>query len=942
MIRGLDAPLFRWINRHRLLLALLLVLFLAALLRLYRLNDIPPGITTDTAAEGLDATAVLDGHWQIWFPAGGGREPLFVYLVALFVQILGPTGLAIVLPTVLAGIVLVFGVYLVAHELFDTRVGLLAALLVALSYWALHESRTGLRAILLPAILSFAFYFFWRGYKSERRSDFILGGALLGLSQYTYSASRVVPLIVIVFLFAMLFLRRALLRKNAQNLALYAASALVVFAPLGIYFWLHPESLTQRLSEVTSNELTAPSLLASLGRNLAPTLGMFSVAGDIQWKYNLSGRPVFDIPGAVLFYAGIALTLLRVRRPESIFLLLWFMIGLAPGALSDESPHFLRTIAALPPTYIFPALTIVTMLDLAAARWHVSGARLVWAATLGFLVYTGALTIQDYFGVFAAHPDVYHLYYGDLAAANQFIRQQDPSERVYVSVEYADFNAFVRDYFGWRRPNPQVQLFDAGHGLVLAPERPSALYIIPWTAPANDTAQHWLANAALAGEATTEKGLNLFHAYRLSALDAEAQVPLSATLGDAVKLVGYTVDGTPQTGGTLTILLHARKGKDVKLEGPYKFFAHLTDRTGYEWSSDEGIGSEISTWLPDEEVVSWFHLPIPPDSPPKDYFVEFGLYSPIYGRVSATDAQGKLLGTTISTAPIAVSRGTGSNAVPNPISFPLDNVQLNELHLLGYDLSAEMSHSGEPLRVTLYWQARKKVENAYQIKVALVNSRGQIAVEQVFAPADGKFPTTEWNPGETLRDSVVLNIPAELAAGDYALSAALVLPDKPTKLAPLGTVHVEAPEHVFTVPTIKNLMRATLGSGVEFLGYDLSTAPVKPGDSIFVTLYWRAKGTMSAGYSVFTHLISQDNRVWGQRDRLPGDGVRPTTSWVPGEVLKDRYRIPVAADAPPGTYAIELGMYDSNTLERLAVYDEQGQRMRDDRIVIGQISIVAP
>src|SRR5262249_58319578 len=67
----------------------------AGLLRVWDLPSLPPGLHHDEAIEGLNALSILDGRPRFWFPAGGGREPLFMYLAAASVWLLGPTALAL-------------------------------------------------------------------------------------------------------------------------------------------------------------------------------------------------------------------------------------------------------------------------------------------------------------------------------------------------------------------------------------------------------------------------------------------------------------------------------------------------------------------------------------------------------------------------------------------------------------------------------------------------------------------------------------------------------------------------------------------------------------------------------------------------------------------------------------------------------------------------------
>jgi len=127
---------------------------------------------------------------------------------------------------------------------------------------------------------------------------------------------------------------------------------------------------------------------------------------------------------------------------------------------------------------------------------------------------------------------------------------------------------------------------------------------------------------------------------------------------------------------------------------------------------------------------------------------------------------------------------------------------------------------------------------------------------------------------------------------------------------------------------------------VEFLGYDLDRTTFSPGEVIPLTLYWRALGPMDTSYTVFTHLIDEQNRIWGQQDNPPRGGQHPTTRWVKGEVVTDSYNIPIDPDAPPGEYVIEIGLYNAATGDRLPVLDEKGE-VKDDRVLLRKLVIVS-
>lgn len=116
---------------------------------------------------------------------------------------------------------------------------------------------------------------------------------------------------------------------------------------------------------------------------------------------------------------------------------------------------------------------------------------------------------------------------------------------------------------------------------------------------------------------------------------------------------------------------------------------------------------------------------------------------------------------------------------------------------------------------------------------------------------------------------------------------------------------------------------ARLGETVRLLDYRLTydSNLVRPGDVLYLTLYWQVGQPLTTSYKVFAHLLDPTGWIRGQRDNIPAGGTYPTTEWGPDEVIVDRYEIAVSSDAPPGVYRLAVGMYDGATLDRLPVRD---------------------
>ena len=109
------------------------------------------------------------------------------------------------------------------------------------------------------------------------------------------------------------------------------------------------------------------------------------------------------------------------------------------------------------------------------------------------------------------------------------------------------------------------------------------------------------------------------------------------------------------------------------------------------------------------------------------------------------------------------------------------------------------------------------------------------------------------------------------------------------------------------------------GNRAEILAYELRSKRVEPGQAVEIDVYWRALAKMNDDYVVFIHLLTVgDNRLVAQRDTHPGGGTFPTSSWIPGEVFRDTYRVRIPSSFEgPGILRVDVGMYLIETMERL-------------------------
>jgi hypothetical protein len=124
---------------------------------------------------------------------------------------------------------------------------------------------------------------------------------------------------------------------------------------------------------------------------------------------------------------------------------------------------------------------------------------------------------------------------------------------------------------------------------------------------------------------------------------------------------------------------------------------------------------------------------------------------------------------------------------------------------------------------------------------------------------------------------------------------------------------------------------------VRMLGYDLDRQTVRPGDTLYLHLYWEPLGELDHDYKVFTQIVDDEGQIIAQHDKIAGAESYPTSHWPPGTIVRDRFMLTVRPDAPPGQYDLIAGLYrPSRRMPRLPV---QGEGANGDHVVLAEITV---
>jgi 4-amino-4-deoxy-L-arabinose transferase-like glycosyltransferase len=291
---------------------------------------------------------------------------------------------------------------------------------------------------------------------------------------------------------------------------------------------------------------------------------------------------------------------------------------------------------------------------------------------------------------------------------------------------------------------------------------------------------------------------------------------------------------------------------------------------------------------------------------------------------------------------------------PLPASFrPFQHAQGvkfgDQILLLGYDVYNDYVGRDGKLRVNLYWQALRRMQEDCTIYLKLVNGAYHIWGQQDSRPVWDGSPTNSWEQGQIVGDKRELEVLPGTPPGLYRIEVILLDLHSGRTLEPegggsvlLGPIEVPKREPPFIDDLdIEQSLDMNLGNKVQLLGYNIESG-FRPGDNIHLTLFWQCLEEMDQDYTVFIHLVDAGDNIVIQKDNPPVDGFYPTTKWELGEIVRDQYDLAIPSDVPPGEYRLRMGMYLHETGERLPIYAGGEKYIVTDRVLGLQQVIIRP
>jgi uncharacterized membrane protein len=253
---------------------------------------------------------------------------------------------------------------------------------------------------------------------------------------------------------------------------------------------------------------------------------------------------------------------------------------------------------------------------------------------------------------------------------------------------------------------------------------------------------------------------------------------LNVRFGKQITLVGSSMVMTNTAPWGLTLRPVIEWRAEQPITETYHVVINVVDQQGHIWATTDAAprdgAAPTNRWQVGKALGDQYAVHLPPTMPTADYRVTVALRKPDGDDyLNARAADGADLGDEAEIATVHLEKNKKSFTASDLHLLATQFADMGELRFLGYVAPRETIAPGELLQVGVYWRAREKPRNDYLAVIQLRDASGRVAFEQASRPANGTYPTTEWDAGEVLLDWHDFDLPRDLAIGKYQIFAVL-------------------------------------------------------------------------------------------------------------------------------------------------------------------------
>lgn len=382
---------------------------IAFLIRVLMVNRIPIMLTGDEGEAGMAAEEFVRGTWNNIFNTSWFAFPSFFFTIpGFFIALFGHTTVALRIPSALAGALTVTASFFVARTMFDKRTAWFTAIFLAALHFHIHFSRIGLNNIWDGLWYIVTIGALWYGWEKNVRNAFVLAGLSLGISQYFYSSSHTILILILGWVILAFIFDRLRLKRSWINLVLMLGVMGIVVLPLAWHYLKFPNTFMEPMNRVALTTAWLKQEVLNTGTPAWKIVIKQAVLAIGSYTYEpLRAWYTPDVPllrpfAASIFLIGLILLVLRRGKWHVLPIFLWLCAFIAIGGLSESTPAAQRFVAVAPVC----ALLVGFGLSESAAlleNFFEKGKRWIAAAAILLAVVLALDELNFYFRVFTPH-----------------------------------------------------------------------------------------------------------------------------------------------------------------------------------------------------------------------------------------------------------------------------------------------------------------------------------------------------------------------------------------------------------------------------------------------------------------------------------------------------------------------------------------------------------
>ena len=415
------------INIERFIpISLFLIIFIAGLLRLWQIGNVPPSPDWDEAALGYNAYSILNtgrDEYGKFLPLvlrsfDDYKPGLYAYFIIPFLYIFGLTLSVVRLPSVIFGLISIFVLYFLVKEILNNNgfinekiVGLLSSFMLAISPWHIQFSRIAFESNVGMAFNLLGVFTFLKGLKSP---IYLIASVFFFASNvYVYQSNKVFSPLLLLLLIIIYF--RTIINISRKYLILAVVFGVIISTPLiistltdsstlsrarGVAVFADQTQFLKRnvqriIQDAKNNDRIGLILDNRRYQYLQAIISGYISHFDLNWLLISGDLPRHHAPFMGLLYiwelpfvlVGLYVIIFgKFTKKIKLFLIGWYLIVPIPASITSGVPHSIRTLNFLPLYPIFTAIGLVYSYYFLQKKYSILLQKII---IIGFIFFAG-------------------------------------------------------------------------------------------------------------------------------------------------------------------------------------------------------------------------------------------------------------------------------------------------------------------------------------------------------------------------------------------------------------------------------------------------------------------------------------------------------------------------------------------------------------------------